>query len=358
MLRKTTKGTVAFRIIFGVFLTVLTAFIALSLCCLWNFLEAYEKCRPELAVEALIKEIKNDKSSFYDKINVDTNEFENKSAAKIYLEPLEKGELTYSRNGRESNEDITVYDIKTDGKKIAAASVKLSGNDLGYGLFEYEIDSIKFEKIEISKTSYSVSAPNTAIVMCNGKEIPVKYITETGTVYDDTKNFLGYAKGMFPYNVTYTIDGFIGEPTFTAKDKYGNEMPMTDGKFTLPKIKDENLSSIAFEFAKAYSRYIMADGELDEAALYLAPNTRIYQNLEGYDNKWCRTHYGYDFLNVNGEDPIFYNENAAMVHLTYDHVLYNVPDTKNFEFHSYADFNIYLVRLEGEWKVVQMLTNG
>lgn len=356
MRKRITKGTIAFRIIFGIFSALLIVFIALSLCCLWDFLEAYEKSQPELAVEALIKQIKTDKSAFYDKIEVNPNEFEDKSAAKIYLDDLVNGELTYSRNGRESNDETTVYDIKTDGKKIACASVKLSDRDLGYGLFEYEVAGIEFAKIEIPVSSYSVTAPNTAIVMCNGKEIPVKYITEIGSAYEDTKNFLGYAKGMFPYNVTYTIDGFIGDPVFTAKDKYGNELPLTDGKFTLAKTKNEELSKLALEFSKAYSRYIMADGELDEAAEFLAPDTKIYQNLEGYDNKWCRTHNGYDFLNVNAEDPLFYNENAAVVHLTYDHVLYNVPDAAAFEFHSAADFNIYLVRLDGEWKVAEMIT--
>lgn len=358
MRRKTTKGTIAFRIIFGVFSALLIVFIAFSLHILWNFLEAYEKSQPEIAVNALIKQINRDKSSFFDNININPNEFEDKSAAKIYLDELAKGKITYSRNGKESSEAATVYDIKTDGKKIAGAVVKLSDKSLGYGLYEYEVYDIEFVNVELPTVSYSVTAPNTAIVMCNGKEVPVKYITEIGTAYDDTKNFLGYAEGMFPYNVTYTIDGFIGEPEFTAKDKYGNELSQTDGKFSLAKIKNEELSNIALEFSKAYSRYIMDDGELDEAAKYLAPNTNIYRNLADYNNYWCRTHYGYDFLDVNAEDPLFYNENAAVIHLTYDHVLYNVPDSENFEFHSAADFKIYLVKLDGKWKVVEMINNG
>lgn len=357
MRRKTTKGTIAFRIIFGIFSASLIAFIALSLKYLWDFLEAYEKSQPELAAEALIKQINRDKSSFFDKLSVNPNEFEDSSAAKNYLDELIKGKVTYSRNGRESDETTTVYDIKVGGKKIADAKVRLSDKELGYGLYEYEVKDIKYESIELPTSSYSVTAPNTAIVMCNGKEVPVKYITEMGTAYEDTKNFLGYTEGPFPYNVTYTIDGFIGEPTFTAKDKDGNPLPRIDGKFTLAKTKNEELSKLAIEFSKAYSRYIMDDGELDEAAKYLASGTTIYQNLAGYNNYWCRTHYGYDFLDVNAEDPLFYNDKAAVVHLTYDHVLYNVPDTETFEFHSPADFNIYLVKLGGNWKVVEMITN-
>lgn len=358
MRKKTTKGTLAFRIIFGVFSALLIIFIALALYNLWNFLEAYEKSQPEIALNALIKQINRDKDSFFDNIKVNPNEFEDKSAAKIYLNELIKGKITYSRNGKESGEDTTVYDIKTDGKKIAGAIVRLSDKELGYGLYEYEVYDIEFVSVELPTSSYSVTAPNTATVMCNGKEIPVKYITEIGTAYDDTKNFLGYAEGLFPYNVTYTIDGFIGEPEFTAKDKYGNELSQADGRFSLAKTKNEELSNLAVEFSKAYSRYIMDDGKLEESAKYLAPDTNIYRNLADYNNYWCRTHYGYDFLDVNAEDPLFYTENAAVVHLTYDHVLYNVPDTENFEFHSAADFKIYLVKLDGNWKVVEMINGG
>lgn len=358
MRKGTTKGTIIFRISFGVFSALLIAFIAFILYNLWNYLEIFEKSQPELAAEALVKQINKDKRSFFDNITVTPNEFEDKSAAEIYLNELIEGEITFSRNGKASSKETTVYDIKTDGKKIADASVKLSDKELGYGLYEYEVYDVKFIDIELPTDSYSVTAPNTAIVMCNGKEVPVKYITEIGTPYDDTKNFLGYAEGILPYNVTYTISGFIGEPVFTAVDKYGNELPEADGKFVLAATKDEEVSNLALEFSKAYSRYITDDGELSDTVKYLAPNTQIYKNLADYNNSWSRTHSGYDFLDINAEEPLFYSENAAVVHLTYDHVLYNVPDAEDFEFHSAADFKIYLVKLDGKWKVVEMINNG
>lgn len=355
MRKKATKGTIAFRITFMVFSCILIVFIAFALYYLWNFLAAYEQSQPELAADSLINQINKNKSSFFDKLNVSFNEFEDVNTAKSYFKELTKGEITYTRNGRESNETITVYNIKADGKTVATATVKKSNQDLGYGFYKYKVEDVKFG--EVPTYSYSVTAPSNAVVMCNGKELSTEYITETGTVYEDTKNFLNYTED-FPYNVTYTVDGFIGTPEFTAKDIFGNELTQTDGIFTLEKTKNEELSNIALQFSKSYSRYIMDDGELYAVSEFLAPNTKIYENLSNYNNYWCRTHYGYDFLDINVEDPLFYNKNAAMVHLKYDHVLYNVPDTENNEFHSIADFNIYMVNLNGEWKVVEMVING
>lgn len=352
---KVTKGTVVFRIIYGALTAALIIFAALTLCYLWNFLAAYEQSQPEVAADALIKQINRDKSAFFDKLSVNLNEFEEADAAKSYFKELVKGKITYSRNGKESNETVTVYDLKADGKKIASATVKVSDNELGYGFCKYEVSDVKFG--EVPTASYSVTAPNTAVVMCNGKVLSPKYITETGLVYEDTKNFGSFAEN-FPYNVTYSVEGFIAEPLFTAKDIFGNELTQTNGKFTLEKTKNEELSELALEFAKSYSRYIMDDGKLYTVAGFLAPNTKIYENLASYNNYWCRTHYGYDFLDVNVEDPLFYNEYAAVVHLTYDHVLYNVLDTDDNKFHSLADYNIYLVRISGEWKVVEMSMNN
>lgn len=355
--RKATKATIVFRVLYLSLSVLLITVIAVILHKLWNVLRDYEEDQPETAIEALIKDINKDRSFLHKELEIAPNEFENEKDVKSYLERLVKGRLTYSKNSSESGRNLVVYDLKANNKKIAIVTVKVnksSGASFAGGS-EYTIDDIIFG--EVPTSTYSVTAPDNVTVFCNGKELDKKYISKTGEVYKDTKNFLGYADD-FPYDVTYTVEGFINEPEFTAKDIFGNELVLTNGRFTLQKIKSEELSQLALNFSKSYSKYIMNDEKLDAVANYLAPNTKIYDNLSGYFNKWCREHYGYDFLDIEIEDAMFYNENAASVRLTYDHVLYNVPLVENNEFHSLADYTIYMVNTENGWRVVEMVINA
>ncbi|MCM1489128.1 MAG: hypothetical protein NC203_12265, partial [Firmicutes bacterium] len=160
-----------------------------------------------------------------------------------------------------------------------------------------------------------------------------------------------------PTNVTYKIKGFINPPVFTTEDAAGRVLPLSDGAFSLAKQKDDELSQLALKFSQSYSKYIMNDAYLTEVAAYLAPDMPIYNELNGYENFWHNWHTDYDFLDIKLGDPIFYTPNNAAVTVSYDHVLYGVLNTDNGELHTDADYVIYFVNLEGEWKVTDLALN-
>lgn len=354
MMKKNTKGTVVFRAVY-LTLTFLTAgLIITALYLLWNGLSAYEKSDPELPVNALMEELNKNKSAFVKNLNASTNKFEDKAVLDTYLDALTAGELSYVRNGKKSTDDKVVYSIKAGEGVIAEAEVVKSNNALGYGFYEYELKGVTFG--EVPTHGYTVTAPDSVRVYCNGIMVSNDYITETGEVYPESEHFQDLLSAP-PRDVTYTVGGFIGEAEFTAYDGAGNLLKLKDGRFSLAQFANEKLSQLALDFSEAYSRYVVNDGGLGAVADYLAPNTSFYSELEGYENFWHNWHSDYDFIGVKVGDPIFYDENCASVKVEYDHVLYGVSSSENGEVHSKADYTVYLVNMDGIWKVIDLSFN-
>ena len=354
MKKKITKGTVAFRIIYGALSLITASIIVIALAHLWKALAAYEKSNPEIPVNKLMEEFDNNKADLLKKLKVECNEFEDETAIEGYFKKLTNGVLSYSRNGRESDDSKTVYNIISSEGVIAEAKVRKSDRDLGYGFYEYELYDVKFG--EIPTFDYSVTAPGNAAVFCNGKEVSEVYVTETSAAYPETGHFQGLIEST-PCSVTYKITGFINEPEFTAYDQSGHPLTLRDGKFSLAQTKDGELSQLALEFSKTYSRYVVNDGGLNAVAQYLAPNMPIYSELYSYENYWHNWHTSYDFLDTEADDPIFYSDKCVSVRVRYDHVLYGVNSAENGESHSLADYTVYMVKLGGEWKITDLAFN-
>lgn len=350
---KAKTGTIVFRIIYAVLTLSLIAAICYGLWHLWYFLEAYEKSQPEIPVKALIDKIHKNNTLYFDKLEFTPNDFEEKSYAEDYFKELVNSITTYSRNGRESNDEQTVYTLKNGKDNIASITVRSSGKDLGYGFHEYEVTDVKFGQIVTS--AYSVTVPSNAVLYCNGKEVSQSCITETGSPYEETKYFHELGSNYI-HNDVYTIDGFIKEPTFTAKNKAGELLELKDGKFSVTSEKNEELSQLALSFAQSYSKFLVGDERLSVVANYLAPNMQLYDDLAGYDNRWS-FHSGYDIKDEMVNDFFFYSDNSASVRVTYDHTMYGVSLglSASGEYTTHADYTVYLVKLEDEWKVTDII---
>lgn len=354
MKRKNTKGTLVFRAVYLTLTFLLTALILAALCILWNGLKAYEKSDPELPMYALMEKLNKDKSSFINNLSTSVNEFEDKKVLNAYLDALTAGELLYRRNGKKSTDEKVIYNILSGNGVIAEAEVIKSDKDLGYGFYEYELGGVTFG--EVPTHGYTITAPDCVRVYCNGIMVSSSYITSEGEIYSETEHFQGLLSSP-PKDVTYAIGGFIGDAEFTAYDTAGNLIDLKEGRFSLAQLPNEELSRLALDFAEAYSKYVVNDGYLSTVADYLAPNMPFYSELEGFENFWHNWHSDYDFLNVEVSDPVFYDEICASVKVRYDHVLYGVSSAENGEVRSEADYTVYLVNMNGLWKVVDLVFN-
>lgn len=348
------KGTVIFRIVYGTLTILAISAVVLLLMQLWKFLEVYEKSRPEVIAEAFVQGLQKDKTPLLEATEVELNEFEDESVLTEYFAAMTNGDISYSRNGKKSDSEKTVYSLMIDEEAVAELTVAQSDTELGYGMYEYEVSGLICRDVSLS--SYSVTAPSNAEVYINGRIVSEKYIIQRGENYKETENFHGLINEEI-FDVTYKIDGFISEPEILVKDNAGNALIAEDGKYVLAKVNNSELSDLALGFSQAYSRYIVNDGKLNEATAYLAPDMPIYSELKDFENTWHNRHSSYDFLDVQVENAVIYTPECAAIRISYDHVLYGVSNTENGELHSPADYTIYMVRVGGQWKVTELKFN-
>lgn len=349
-------GTIVFRIIYALFTLTLIGIVCYTLWHLWHYLEAFERYRPETPIKAAAEQMTNDKMLFFDKLVFNPNEFEKRSFAEDYYKELTSGTITYSRNGKESDDKKTVYILKSGGKNIANITVEPVGSYIGYGFSEYEITNVRLGTVVTN--TYSVKAPSTAVVYCNGKKISESYITEKGAVYDGSEYFHNLTES-FPCDVIYTIAGFIKEPVFTAVDESGNKLELNNGKFEIATVKNDEPARIALDFARSYSKYIVRDGSFEDTASFIYPGVKLYNDLYGFKNDWAYIHQSYEFKDINVYDTVYYTKNAVSVRISYNHCLYGVPWSISADgmFSSAADYTVYLVKSEDKWKVVDLIIN-
>lgn len=226
------KGTLVFRCIFFGITALLTAGVIFALKTLWDFLELYEVCRPETAITEYAARLDADRSIIADKVTFSLNEFEtNDDLKKLVGEEL-SGELSYVRSGRDSTLEKTVYNIKVNGNIVASVDVIPTHEKVRFGLRNYMVSGM--EVFKVTSSTYEATAPSSAVLYCNGKEVDKRYITETKPAYPETENFHGYFDGEISM-ATYKIEGFLTEPKFTAKDIFGEELPEDNGKFVLKR---------------------------------------------------------------------------------------------------------------------------
>lgn len=346
-----TKGTIAFRAIYISLTALLAIAIAVGLFILYSFLSDYEKTLPEKSVDEIITRLNSgDYSDITATAEFQSNGFEDENVYNEYCNGLFNGDYTYSRISKESSEVLQTYKIKSGKNEIARVVLKQTGGKSSFGFPLYSISSVTSG--EVKTKTVTVTAPSCASVYLNGICVDTAYITSKSEPDKSLDNFLEYLD-MKPYNVTYTVDGFLNEPVITAKDFMGNELQLGENNtFSLATTKDDELSQYALDFSLTYSKFISNDGTKAAVIEQLTDNNPMIPDIEDFENNYYAWHTDYAFADEKASEPTFYSENCATVRVTYNHI---IESTETFTFP--ADNTIYLVKINGEWRVSQLIMN-
>lgn len=349
------KGTIVFRVVFLTIVVLLTAAIIVGLNVLWGFLEEYEQSLPEKAVDIVIARLEQgDTDAVYESCGFTPNEYEDDSAAREYAAGLFRGELSYTKDVKQSTDDLPVYAIKCDGKRVCSLSLKKTGEKTGWGFPLYE--AADFSGVEIPTSEITITAPDNALIYINGKLAEPEPVSSKAMA--ECEHFYGYIDKA-PAMAEYTFGGFTAMPEVKAARPDGSQLlgSAESGKFSFTPDGGEipqELSDLAVKASQTYSKFISADAAFSAVAAYIPEDVPLYENIRTYEARFYTPHSDYDFLDVNVRDFRRYTADCVSLTVTYTQRIY-AGYLGDFDFPT--DNTIYLAKTGEEWVVTDIVMN-
>ena len=251
-----------FPIALAVFAGVLVAAAAFALVGLRSMLETYEACQPGHAVEAVIKDVRENAAagtlwSYLDRPAEAHSRFDTgRPFWDVYAEGWDTADVRFSRGSGVFRENTVVYVVEKNG--TPALLVELTAENTRTKLLVFTYSDWRVDKLTPLGTTYAYSytlrLPASFTGTVNG--IPLLESDVTGRDGD---------------TVVYDLPDMAAPPTFRITDAFGTEAVFDVADGVLTPVTD------TFEIRLAGGFFLTANGTEQTPAATYADGTRLYR---------------------------------------------------------------------------------
>ncbi len=254
-----------FPIALLIYALVLLVAIAVGLHWLWDYADAYQKSRPDTALQLYMERLDSEYvvnccDELIDKI--DHNLQSQQQCRQALLQALTE-EFTCTKKVSASSENHYVYTIRCGAKVIGIMEMECI-RQTDSALVPWQVTKEQFDLSYLLTEPISITVPDHYTVQVFGNTLDKSYITEEEIPYTLLQPF--YGQYDMPYMVTYTAGPFIGEGILTPYDASGNPVHLdtdTDMNRLLPgctQAEMNDLKNIATDFISAYVDFTSRNG--------------------------------------------------------------------------------------------------
>lgn len=284
-----------FPVCLGVYAAVFLCGIAWGLHRFWHYIDAYERSRPQIALDAYTQTLTPEyvcNASALLIAKIDHN-LQSEEACRKVIENALQGELTCAKKSSLSTDTKQVYAILCGKQVIGTMQMEQRGKD-AFGFSPWVVIEDSFDLSYLLTEPVSVTVPSDYPVSLWEKKLTPNYITENHIPYPSLKEY--YEAYSLPFMVTYTVGPFLGQPKIHITDPNG--IPVSIDKDTDMSIFLNNCSSAEIDaldsITNAFiSHYVDFVSEKNNDTMnnyhrltqYLVPNgdlaKRMYLALDG-----------------------------------------------------------------------------
>lgn len=278
-----------------------------------KYLADYEATRPKYTVENIFKEYFEapDFVTLTEKAGCNIPDGFNKQEDLIkYFENLTKNKnITHVYV---AGSDKTKVNIKADGKKFAAFTVKKSSKPSEYGFDVYELDEIKlFYSFD---HSVKIRIPFNHKASVNGILLTDEYKTKTG-ITDDKRETIPEGTYKFTYD-EYEVKDLLLSPEVTVYDSknsvvtpgYDEENGIYTADFVYDDATKEKYEDFVLQAVENYAGRIQNSGvTMNTIKKYFEYGTQTYERIrknpgnfvwyydsQHFEEEWTGEYYSYD----------------------------------------------------------------
>ena len=303
------------------FLFILLFFVALffGLQYLQGWLANFESAQPTVKAQAVFDQIFTDPDwdQLYDAAGIAGTTFEGKEAFVTYMEnKVGDSELTYLQTSTGLSEDCK-YIVRMGDEKIASFTLSNSTES------NTDIPNWKLSAVELFyeyEESYLIQKMDGHTAYVNGVALDDSYTIQIATTV--AEKYL--PAGTTGVNLcTQQVTGLMSQPAVTVQDEKGNEMEVIYDETTKTFVEQtsantitEEQKTVALEAVKAYSRFMIAEGDRGDIAKYFDASSDTYTSIVKSETTWMQDHNGYRFANETVSDYCRYSDDLFSVRVS------------------------------------------
>lgn len=288
--RKTRRIFPLAMVIYAVIFLGITTF---GLHSFWNYLNAYERSRPQNTVDAYTRQLTTEYitkacAPLIENVSVQSKE----ACQQVILDALQ-GEITCAKNASLSTDVKQVYMVLC-GKQVIGTMEMQQQGDTQFGFTPWVVTKDSFDLSYLLTESVSITVPSDYPVYLFGARLTEMFITGDHIPYPALKEY--YGSYSLPYMVTYTAGPFLGQPELLVTDPAGTPVQIdesTDLSIFLNNCSPEEISAldaITDDFIHRYVDFISEAkndtmGNYERLTQHLVPDgdlaNRMYMAIGG-----------------------------------------------------------------------------
>ncbi len=324
------------------------------------YLVSFQKSLSDDAIKRFVGDLKSNTESTVEQYFNPTSPYETKeSLASSLKDIIEKDEITYSKNLKESSAEAPVYYAKV-GEDLIIKTVFENSGSVGFGMTGWEISSVDIVENAIQQDALEICIPHGASLYING--IEAKEESLLGQFPPKDLESL-YNQGFVSdscFETKYEIAGLLAKPQIKVIDQAGNEVETEekDGiicpKYEAPREFCDAVRQRVLSVIEPYALFQANDLAFSGLSPYLLDGTEMKWRIGSSDVKWFASHSSLNITEAEMKDVKLYDENTFSCNVTFTQVI-----TKSgIEETNYSDYTWVFVASGGEWYMADMFTNS
>lgn len=194
----------------------LTLLAVAALVWFWLFIDAYERSRPQFAVDAYISRATPEWISGSDTaIPADCDLYLQDADAARAVIAENVGTVTCLRDPKQSSEDKLVYAVMNGGRRIGFITLGAEKTDI-FGFEHWQVTEETYDFSHLLGEAKSITVPRDYRVYANGVALHDDYITQRNIRFQVLEPY--YDTYDAPTMLTYTTGRILGEMELNARD--------------------------------------------------------------------------------------------------------------------------------------------
>lgn len=334
--RKKVKKKKTFKKAFLTILITVSAILAAALICLWFFLSAFEKSRPERYAQNIIKNIEKGEYGDIHLVAADGSSLEDDglmadkdAIADIIESKVNSSEITYRKLSAESDSEKNVFLVKAGDEKLLKIRMVKSDKKLIFGFSEWKEEETALISADLQPKTIKAQIPAGTKLYINGREVPEKFITDPqGEIELLNKLREWNIIGEQPKVATYSVRGIWMNPEVTYVD--GDKAPVAcslhNDLYTGGFEADQDFINEVYDRViycmEPYAYYFSGDAGRDAIARIMLDGSPAYDYATSADVSWMQEHSDVQITEKKADNFKHYSEGVFSCDIGFVETIY------------------------------------